>query len=399
LAPRGAPAARPAGRGAPPPAPRSVKNPNGRTAAQIASDAAWTFVSSNKDWFGEDARKLFETDQQWHDRLLAKKKAAFVPSMETVYDENGRPVEVGYFDWGGNWVRTRDLSSLNAAMAGLAEAANATPTLIDIRGTPEYQSLTELQKQLNDPNNTQADMDAAEQRAAEEMGLTVPELRQRLADMREQANLGKNAQQGMTQQEISEFDRKTALERQELLRQGQEILQQVMGKSGGSAIAASNARNNIINTLASFQAQKDAQQTELDWEKKIAEYDALVARYDQLFQQKDLTAGRYLDAIKEDRTAAIQATFYQLNALAQQNQAEIDKYTAIGSMRYQEVMAQLGVLQGVSEQELNDFEKYIAPIRLKMEQEALEAQKNAQSANNILGIISSIIGTIALFAK
>jgi RecG-like helicase len=50
----------------------------------------------------------------------------------------------------------------------------------------------------------------------------------------------------------------------------------------------------------------------------------------------------------------------------------------------------------VSEQELNDFEKYIAPIRLQMEQEALEAQKNAQSANNILGIISIVIGTIAL---
>jgi hypothetical protein len=365
--------------------------------SKVYSDKAWEIVNSNTDWLGTtpDARRVGEGDQAWHDRLLANYKASFTPEMETKYDDNGRPVEVGYYDWGGNWVQTRDMGALNNAMTALTDAANAVPNLIDVQGTPEYQRLTDLQAQLNDPNATQADMDAAEAQAAAEMGISVPDLRARLAQMREQSNLGVNAQQGMTQQEITEYDRKTALERQDLMRQGQELMQQVMGKSGGSAIAAGNARNAIISTLATFQAQKDAQQTELDWNKKSAEYAALVARNDQLFQQKEITAGRYLDAMKENRTIALQATFAQLNALAQQNQAEIDKYSAIASVRYQEVMAQLGVMQGVSEQELNDYEKTIAPLRFQMEQAALKAQQDQQNVTNILGVIGLGISLIA----
>jgi len=376
-------------------APRTTKNPNGKTNAQVASDKAWEHVSGNKDWFGDNARRPFETDQQWHDRLVAEAREGFVPAMETKYDDAGRPVEVGYYDWDGNWVQTTDLGALNTALGALTEAANAVPNLIDIQNSEQFRRLTDM---MNNPNATQADIDAAERSAAEQMGLSVEQLRTIIAQGRTQAGYGVNAQQGMTQQEISEYDRKTALERQDIMRQGQELMNQFMGKSGGSAIAAGNARNAIIGTLATFQAQKDAQQTELDWIKKNAEYNALVARNQQLFDMKSITAGQYLEQIKNNRTIAIQATMAQLNALAQQNQLEIEKYSAIAGIRYQEVMAQLGVLQGVSQKELDDYEKYMAPILEKARREAEQAAKDQKSSQDILGIIGTIISTIALFA-
>ncbi len=307
----------------------------------------------------------------------------------------GLPYSVGYTDQNGAWVEVK--SALEYAKQLHDMSTLQSPEIIQLTQTPEYEALSRLIAGLEDGSLAQQDFQEGTGRFEELLGLGPGGLSDAMSGMRQDLNSGVFDRQGFSDQYIDTYNRQTQVQLQQM-RDDSAQLMESLGASGRSVQGYSTMLN-ISRSMADFQAQRQLELTTQDNMVKQAEYDALKARYDTMYQMQQVTVGEYVNALSQNRLAALQGYAQQITAQAQQNQTNIAEYEAHAQVMYQTIMAQLGVDEGLLSQAQDYFEMYMAPTYAELEKQVLQSQVDESKAYDWMGNLANVGGLAATGAS
>lgn len=309
----------------------------------------------------------------------------------------GLPYEMGFWQDNGDgtqtWIQQRDMTSVATQMHDLSNMPG--PNLQDLTGTDAYAGIQSLIDLWNDPNTAQADKDAAVASFEQEMGQAPGWFAEQMAQMYGQMSQGISGQQGLTDEYQQAFNRETDLEMQKMKSEYGRLIESM--SASGRNVAGYQKMDEIVNSMASFDAKRRMERMNLDMAYKQAEYDALKDRYQQLFDMKQISASEYMGALQQNRTNALTGYAQELSAAYQQNQTEIAAYTAHAQVVYQSILADMQVSESMMNQMQDYYEMYMAPYYAELERWSIEKQVALQEKANQINALSGIpiIGGIA----
>jgi len=304
----------------------------------------------------------------------------------------GLPYSIGYTDENGNWIEEKELLSTTATQ--LHDLMNLErPEISSLVDSAPYQQMTDLLAQMNGPVS---DVDAIANFEAQ-IGMNPGEMATTLGAMLQQMQLGKYNQTGMSQAEQDAWDRSTGTQMQGMSEEAKMLLESLGHQ--GRGVEAFMQGDQIARNLADFRNERELQKVNEDNLRKVAEYDALEKRYNFLLGSEQISIKQYQDALLGNRMGALQGYAQQISALAQQNQTNIEAYTAHANVVYQSIMADIGVSESLMNQASEYFEQYMAPYYAQWEKEAMDAQIAAQNDSNFWTAVSTLVSgvTTALF--
>ena len=179
------------------------------------------------------------------------------------------------------WVQSKDMSYVAEQMYELKNTAiPESPQLTDLLETDAYGGIQELIDIWNDPNRTQADKDAAVASFEQMMGQEPGWFADQMASMYGQLEGGVQGQQGLTPEYTEAFNRETQLELQNMRNEYTQMLEAMSAQ--GRNVAAYTKMDEVVNSMASYEAQRRMERENLNMATQQAEYDALENRYNKL---------------------------------------------------------------------------------------------------------------------
>lgn len=315
----------------------------------------------------------------------------------------GLPLEIGWWeqdDEGNNtnWITQKDMRSVAEQLHELQNIAiPERPGLIDLTTTSAYGGIQDLIDIWNDPNRTQADKDAAIASYEQQMGQAPGWFANQMAAMYGQMSTGIMGQQGLTEEYQDAYNRETQLELQSQRRDYQKMIEAMSAQ--GRNVAGFQKMDEIVNTLSSYQMQRDVQLLNTDLAMKQAEYNALKDRYQQLFDNEQISSTQFQEALNQNRLNALTGYAQQISTIVSQNQLTLQAYQAdLSAIQlhaetvYKGIMADIGVSESMMTQMQDFYEMYMAPHFAELQQYSIEAQIEMSKQGQTTQQIGTVLG-------
>jgi hypothetical protein len=320
----------------------------------------------------------------------------------------GLPYEMGWWttDEEGNqvWVRQRDMGSVAEQMHELANVnIPERPGLIDLMGTDAYAGIQDMIDLWNDPNRTQADKDAAIASFEQEMGQPPGWFAEQMNAMYGQMGEGIMGQRGLTDEYQDAYRRETQLELQDMRNDYTRMIEAMSAQ--GRDVAGFMKMDEIVNELSSFEMKRHVEMLNMDLAMKQAEYDALKDRYQQLFDNKQISAAEFQAALNQNRVNALTGYAQEISTIVQQNQLTLEAYSADlqavqlhAEIVYKSILADMQVSESMMNEMQSRYEMYMAPYYAELEKWSIEQQISQQKTANVMSGIGVGLQGIAVVA-
>ena len=298
--------------------------------------------------------------------------------------------------------------------------------ITDPTQSAEYQGLTALIAKLQDPNTTAENMQAGTEQYA--LSLGYGSAQEYLNDLESRRNAlgdpiydadgnitgytGIAKQQGLSDEERSIYQEATrsTIEMQKTTwnRTLDAILSGATGNSTRNGLLKSR---DFIMQIRDTQIQADMNLNTMDCQRKLDEFNAQKAMYDDMVDRGQVTREQYMNAVAQNRQMALQGYATQLSTILAKNEqylsmysADLDRIRLAADQVYATVQAELNIGADQREAISATFNQYWAEImapllkeKADLEIAALDSQAKGKAARTVLGVLALIAGVCLMF--
>ena len=374
----------------------------------------WGETMDPLDWVESPNEKKKREAQENYDVLADQ--AGDVSMGEPIYDENGRII--GYkkdgeqiADYTGLWdqldtAKEMGVPDLNSWMD--QQGYNFyDPMAKDDTGQFTDQTMRDMQGLIDQLTTgpSAMELDQATAYAEQTMGLDPGTYNEILNGLRQASEQPISEMQGMSEEERAVRERANRNELRNMEERATRMIENIQASSGSIARSYA-AADQAISQINDAQIKQDLAIYNDDFQRKMAESDKAMQRYQLAVQNGQMSKSQYLQMLQQNKALAFQGYATQVNTMMQENQQYLQMYQsdmAAIQANIDNIYKSIQMEIGIDEKAMNDIERQynmeMAPILTQMNIAAqqIEQAESEISTYNIFNFLVDAAAVVAMF--
>ncbi len=320
---------------------------------------------------------------------------------DQITDEEGNVVK----DYSGLWeqldqAKNTEIPDLNAWMGDQGYS---------FYNPMDSQTMTDMQNLIDQLTQgpSQMELGQAEDYAARTLGVDPTQYDNYINNLRTQSEASIGDMQGMSEEERAVRERAMRNDMRGMEERANRMIDNIRASSG-SAARSYAAADQAISQINDAQIQQELAIYEDDFQRKKAESDKAMQRYQYAVQTGAMSKVQYLDLLQQSKAQAFQGYATKINTMLEQNQQYLSMYQSdlagieanINNI-YKAINAEMGIDSKVMDDIEQQYQMEMAPLltQLDIALQQLEQAESEQSTFNLGQFLTGaamIVGGILL---
>ena len=273
----------------------------------------------------------------------------------------------------------------------------------------DSQTMTDMQNLIDQLTQgpSQMELGQAEDYAARTLGVDPTQYDNYINNLRTQSEASIGDMQGMSEEERAVRERAMRNDMRGMEERANRMIDNIRASSG-SAARSYAAADQAISQINDAQIQQELAIYEDDFQRKKAESDKAMQRYQYAVQTGAMSKAQYLDLLQQSKAQAFQGYATKINTMLEQNQQYLSMYQSdlagieanINNI-YKAINAEMGIDSKVMDDIEQQYQMEMAPLltQLDIALQQLEQAESEQSTFNLGQFLTGaamIVGGILL---